>query len=177
MDEELRDPEIEKLFKEIKLQEPSEQEMADFVSGVHMKIAQGYGARAVGFRQVGIVLAASVAFAGLVYLLPMLLGVKPAVSKPQITGTVVESKGNAGAPLMAPRGPEESIGRDKSHPYMAGSVVSKPLSIEDEMVVLEALSEEFPDETSDIRTADELLDELATLDELEISLPAPAQAG
>ena len=171
MDEELRDPEIEKLLKEIKLQEPSEQEMADFVSGVHLKIAQGHGAPTVGFRQIGIVLVASIAFAGLVYFMYQLSSSQPVRLVPQ--NVVVTDR----IPIQAPDSQSKIVSSPEPAPAALQRASSGTLSMEDEMAVLEALSEEFPDEASDILADDELLDELATLDELEISLPASTQAG
>ncbi|MBI4358623.1 MAG: hypothetical protein HY584_04920 [Candidatus Omnitrophica bacterium] len=145
-------PELEKLVKGVKLKEPPEQLMADYLSGVNAKIDRGAEGAHFGFPQIAIVLAIGLTFAGAFYLfLTRPQGESP-VQVAEITQKVETT------PLSA----ELSGAAAKIEPL-------QPLSLEEEMEVLEAFGEEFQGEASDLFGDEEVFEELAQLDELELS--------
>ena len=164
MDEDRKDPEIESMLKGVKLKEPSQKDMTNFLSGVHEKIDRGYGNEVIGFRQIGLIFVVGVALAGLIYFISTRSKVEPAHQ--------VETLNRMEAPLETPL-PASVL----QNPAGEKPLTRKPLSLEEEMAVLEAFEDEFGDETTDLFGDSEVLEELATLDELEFSVTTvPGQA-
>ena len=154
MDENKLDQEIEKILKEVKLKEPSQEETTHFLRGVHEKIDQNLRARTLGFRQFGLVLVAGLALAGLLYLI---FSRFQAETTPEMNVATARAK----------HPPMETVSRQPS--------VLKPLSIEQDMAVLEAFSEELSEESSELFGEDESLGDLAVIDELEVSITPTSQ--
>src|SRR3989338_1353316 len=69
MDQEELTPELEKLLKQVRLREPSQELMADYLAGVNAKIERRMNAPHFGFREAVMVVGVGLILAGLFYFL------------------------------------------------------------------------------------------------------------
>jgi len=165
MDKDPRDLEMEEFLKNVKLKEPSERELSDFLSGVHTKIDRGVGRPSIGVPQVAFVIAICLATIGAVYVL--VFGVQ---KQPVRVGEAVMFSADRGP---AP-GPVEHLTGAPAQASGAIQTADQELTIEEEQVIFDELASDPEDETIDLLDASELLDELALLDDLEFAgLSAP----
>ena len=145
MEQEELSPELKKLMGKVKLKEPSPEVMANYLSEVNAKINKGIKSSHFGFPQFAVVFAVGLVFAGSLY---FFLGrtQKQPVSD---TGTV------------------SSI----PQPAQAKAVVSskKPLTLEEEMAILEAFGDESSNESTGTFEDEDPFEELAMLDDVELS--------
>lgn len=156
------DPELEKLLKEVKLKEPPQDKMADYLAGVHAKIDRGPVGSGFGFPQMSLLLAAGLALMGLLYFL-VVSPQRPPV--PQVQEMTREAREAESLPAAVSTTLE-----------VESALAPSDLSIEEEITVFEELGEGFTDEAIDLFEEDELLEELALVDELELSLVSSPQA-
>lgn len=179
MDREQLALELERLMNQVRLKEPPRELMADYLSGVNAKIDRGIKSHGFGFPHLAVVFAVGLTIVGLAYCFFLRFQQEPASSNE--TPPVIAMEANVGAPLMAPPYDRNELrGRDESRYYQSKEIVpqardreqlSTPevLSIDEEMAVLEAFQEEFQDEANDLFGDEGLLEELALLDEVELS--------
>ncbi len=152
-------PELEKLISKVKLKEPPQELMRDYLSGVNAKIDRGIKGSHFGFPQFAIFLVISAVLAGFFYFFLVrlqrqpVLEVKPAFIQRSVTGQGTEA-------------PTSVVSETQHHGTVSAQ---KPLTIEEEVTVLEAFGDEFLNESSDVFGDDEALNELAVLDEVELS--------
>lgn len=148
MENDQLDPQIEKLLKEVKLKEPRRQEMTDYLSGVRSKITIKQNQTHFYFVPAGIVLVVILVLSGFIYWLIQ------NQSKEENPVTTV-------AKISAP---------------IAKSIsVSNSLSLEEEMAILGAFSDEYPNGTSDLLGDEESMEDLVLMDEIEFTV-TPAQS-
>ena len=153
------DPEIEKLVRDVKLKEPSEEEMSNYVSEVRAKINLHASGPTFGFPQLGLLLAAGVILAGLIYF---------TVSRPQIEKVPSLKEVPLQDQTAQIPGQPPLVWKDGKW-VSQDAKIPKQLSIEESITVLEAFGEEFSDEASDLYRDDDILEELTFLDEIELS--------
>ena len=159
MDQDELSLELKKLLSKVKLKEPPREIMANYLSEVNAKIDGGIKNSHFNFPQFATVFAVGVILAGLFYLfsprsqVKPVLETKPAVQKVQDLLTTV------------PQAPPTQV-----------ISTQKPLTVEEKMAVLEAFGDEFSDESVDLFGDDEVLEELALLDDMELSPQLSAQA-
>ncbi|MBI4000057.1 MAG: hypothetical protein HY351_05520 [Candidatus Omnitrophica bacterium] len=164
MDKEHLSPELEQLIRKVRLKEPPEGLMADYLAGVNAKIDRGASGSHFGFPQVAMVLAVGLALAGAAYF----YWVRPQTqSAPDVeTTTFVVSETS-----VQPN--NEATVLDNTEQPLSSEIPSTPvqksLSIEEEMAVLEAFGEELDEEGIDLLGDDEVFEELGQLDEIELS--------
>lgn len=154
MEEERLTPELEKLLKQVRLKEPSQELMADYLTGVNAKIDRRMSAPHFGFREGVLVFAVGLILAGLFYFL------------------LAPSLNHEPTPKLVTSDSESNL------PQGLQAIIVPPpaeLSLEEELALLEAFEEELSDQESDWLEDEELLEELALLDELEISGASGAQ--
>lgn len=157
MDQEKLSPELEKLISRVKLKEPPRQMMSRYLSEVNAKIDQGIKSSHWGFPQFGAVFAIGLALAGSLYFF---------LARPQ----------------MQPAHEVKAISVQPSTESQKTEIASsklpaaqKPLTLEEEMAVLEAFSDESLDESAELFGDEEALEDLTVLDEVELSRGMPAQ--
>lgn len=156
MDQDKLSPELEKLLKQVKLKEPPKDLMADYAAGINAKIDQQAGRPHFGFPHVAMALAIGLVFAGVFYFViarplnhneaPVLQAVPTQVEKQEMPESVVPEASQSVAPIQ-----------------------DRDLSLEEELTLIEAFEGEFLDEEDAALGDEDLLEELALLDELEIS--------
>lgn len=169
-------PELEQLISKVKLKEPPQELMKDYLSGVNAKIDQGIKSSYFGFSQFTVFLVIGVVLAGVFYFFLVRLQVKPVLEvKPATvqrsvkTASVIASE----APAKIHGGSVQQVVADNDKNQAS---TQKPLTIEEGVAVLEAFGDEFSDESPDVfGDDDEALDELAVLDEVELSAGLPKQ--
>jgi len=173
MDQEELTPELEKLLKQVRLREPSQELMADYLAGVNAKIERRMNAPHFGFREAVMVVGVGLVLAGLFYFL-----FAPSLSQeraPEIQPVIARHVQNdAEAIPTLPAGGSEIA----SLPTVARNderIQQEALSLEEELALLEAFEEELSNQEGDWLEDEELLEELALLDELEISSASGAQ--
>ena len=149
------DPELERLIDSVKLKEPPQELMRDYLSGVNAKIDQSAKWFHLGLPQLTVLCAIGLVSAGLMYFL--IPHTKLVIQVPKTVKTVE----------VAPaRSPEPKVQQNTS---------SKPLSIEEEMAVLRAFAEERSEDVVELLGDDEVFEELGQLDETELSTPSATQ--
>ena len=178
MDQDKLSPELEKLLKQVKLKEPSKDLMADYLAGVNAKINQQSGMPHFGFPQVTLILAVGLVFAGIFYFViarPLNHDEAPAI---QPTVSVISHSEE--------RSDEES--KTETLRFAQGDNIPKALhsvsipvqeeelSLNDELALLEAFEGGSSDEEDNALGDEDLFEELALLDELEISNASVASA-
>lgn len=146
MENEPLDPKIEKLLNEVKLKEPRPQEMTNYLSQVRSKITLEQNKTHFHFAPVAIVLVASLAIAGFIYWLIQ--------NQPE---------------------EENSISTVAVSEPVKPSVQTSKVSLEEEMAILEAFSDEYPNGTSDLLGDEESMEDLVLMDEIEFTV-TPAQS-
>ena len=170
MDEDKLTPEIEKLLKQVKLKEPPQELMKDYLGGVHNKINQQSGTPHFGFPQVSLVLAVGLVFAGVFYFM---------------SARSVNHQAGYELPPVLVQAPEQTTpemaapSTEVSLPEVQLSVSNQgtELSLEEESTLLETLESGFSDEEDEVLGDEDLFEELALLDELEISNAAASVPG
>jgi hypothetical protein len=165
MDPDKLSPEVEKLLKQVKLKEPPQDLMADYVAGVRAKINQQSGGPHFGFPHAAFILALGLAFAGSVYLISM----RP-LNYDEVP--VIETQEQKASELVAAQSQTNVPETDQNTNI---PVQERELSIEEELALLEVFEGEFLDEEGVILGSEDLFEELAFLDELEISSPSSIQ--
>ena len=156
------DPEIGKLVRDVKLKELSEEEMSNYVSEVRTRISRHASSPVFGFPQLGLLLAVGFILAGLVYFIVIRPQVEKAPSLKEVSLQHQTAQTSGQPPLVQ---------KDKKQE----AKTQKQLSIEESITVLETFGEEFSDEASDLYRDDDILKELAFLDEVELSSVSSAQ--
>jgi hypothetical protein len=177
MEEERLTPELEKLLKQVRLKEPSQELMADYLTGVNAKIERRMSAPHFGFREGVLVFAVGLILAGLFYfLLAPSLNHEPT---PEIQPVIarhdqIEPEAISEIASLPPQSASDPP-RILAGPTVARNDERIPevdLSLEEELALLEAFEEELSEQESDWLEDEELLEELALLDELELSSPS-----
>ena len=149
MNQEQLDLELKQLVSKIRLKEPPQKLMENYVSEVNTKIDHEMKNSSFGFPQLTVLLAVGFALAGLVYF--FFVSTHPRIEPAPVAALASRTSAAAGFPA------------------------SEDLSLEDQMALLEAFSGEYESETADSFGDDELLEELASLDELELSYTRSSQ--
>ena len=153
MNQEKLSPELEKILNQVKLKEPPRELVKDYVEGVNLRIDRKLRQPVFGFPQLVLAFAVGAATVGIFYW--VVQGrLRPGTSEElfpmtQRVGTVVESEKAVQKPAQG-----------------------KPLSLEDEMAILEAFGEDIQNGTADLVSDDEVYEEIAFLDDIELSQPA-----
>ena len=187
MEKEPLTPELKRLLEKVKLKEPPRTLTADYLAGVNARIDQRAKGVHFGFPQLTIFFVAGLALAGALYffLKPM---PNPQPQNPHVIASALPA-GRQEAPVdQAAVGRlviwHRSVGSAKQSqnseiasalpetlPRNDG-IAQKPLktlSVEEEMAILEAFSEESGNQVGDLFGDNESLEELSVLDELELS--------
>ena len=152
-------PELEKLISKVKLKEPPQELMRNYLSGVNAKINQGTKGNHFGFPQLAVFLVIGMALAGFLYFFLVLSQIKPVSEvKPVSVRQDVVSQGAQVLNL--------AVSKIRNSNTISAQ---KSLTLEEELAILEAFGEEFSDESSDVLGDDEAIDELVVLDEIELS--------
>ncbi len=136
------DQQVEKLLNDVKLKQPNPEQMTDYLSAVRSKISLRQNQFSFHFVPFGIALV-SVAAVGLIV---FALSSQPQ-KEAQQTPAVAEISKSAVSPA-----PER-----------------QNLTLEEEMAILEAFSEEYPGETTDVLGDDGALEDLVLIDEVEFN--------
>ena len=150
------DPELEQLVKKLKLKEPSEDVMGNYLSGINARINEQIEQSHFGFPQFATVMAISLVLVGAVYFIYTSY-IKPVKNVEAIPNSQITSASSGTLPRND----------------------AKPLSLEEEMTVIEAFAEESSKDMIELFGEDAVLEELAQMDESELSSPTapnPAQA-
>ena len=155
MDKRELDPELEQLISKVKLKEAPQELMRDYLSGVNAKINQGMKEPYFGFPQFAVVCVVGLALAGLIYF--VVVHGRPVTPVPE---TVREA---------------EVVSPHPSQPEVFQQTLPKLLSIEEEMAVLETFAEEHSEDTAELFGDEEVFEELAQLDEAELSTASSIQ--
>ncbi len=138
--DEPRDPQIEKIMKQMKLKEPGEGDLKNYLEEVHAKIERTQKPSFFGFQTAFFFIVVVGFIFGIAYFLNM---------------------NEAG---------KETALSEKTAPTQQQISRQKSLSLEEEMQVLEAFSEEANMDSSDIFGDEEAVDEIVFLDEVELNL-------
>ena len=136
------DQQVEKLLNDVKLKQPNSEQMTDYLVGVRSKIELRQKQFSFHFVPFGIILV-SVAAVGLIV---FVLSTQPKKESQPIPAIPEVSKSAVSSAL------------DRQN-----------LTLEDEMAILEAFSEEYPAETTDVLGDDGVLEDLVFIDEVEFN--------
>ena len=159
MEQEELSPELKKLISKVKLKEPSPEMMANYLSEVNAKIDKGVKSLPFGFPQFAVIFAVGLVFAGSHY---FFLG--HAQKQP------VSDTGTVSMQSAAENRRTETVS-SVPQPAQAKVVVSsqKPLTLEEEMAILEAFGDESSNESTGTFEDEDPFEELAVLDDVELS--------
>ncbi len=147
MKEDQLDPQMKQLFHEVKLKEPKREEMTDYLSKVRSKIDFKQNQTHFHFAPVGIALVFIAALSGLIY-------------------WVVQNQPKEKAQISMVSKISKQVIKPVSTPN---------LSLEEAMVVLEAFSEAYPNETNDLLGDEGAMEDLVLMDEVEFTVtPGPS---
>lgn len=142
------DPEIEKLLAEVKLKELRPEAMQDYLSKVHSKIALKQNQTQFHFVTVSAAAAVVLALAGLIYWILAGNQIKEEVQIPTVSKMV--------------------------QPALKTAPTSN-LSLDEELAILEAFSEDYLSGTSDLLGDEGTIEDLVLMDELELTMtPSPS---
>ena len=150
MKEDQLDPQVEKILREVKLKEPKKEEMTNYLSNVRSKIELKQNQSQFPVAPIGIALAVTLALAGLIYF------VVPNLSKEEAQIPVISQKSEAPIVPVAPAA-------------VPAQAPTQSFSLEEELDILEAFSEEYPAGTSDLLGDDGVIEDLVLIDEIELN--------
>lgn len=146
MNDDQLNPQLEKILKEIKLKEPKQPDMADYLSKVRSKIELKQNQSHFHFvPAAGLAFALILALCGAVYFL-----------------------------VNQTKSPQPQIVSKISEPA-AQTASNQDLSLEEEMAILEAFSEDYPAGTSDLLGDEAAAEDLVLLDEIEFTITPAVQ--
>ena len=138
---------LEKILSEVKLKEPKREEMNDYLSQVRQKIKVQTDYPRFHFAPLIVGLIFVAGLCALVY-----FNIKPKIQK-------------------------ESLPEVSTVVKQAPQTLNKTFTLEEEMKVLEAFSQEYPADTGDLFGDQEAAEEIILLDEVELShLPAASSS-
>ncbi len=141
------DPQMKQLFNKVKLKEPKRAEMTDYLSKVRSKVDFKRNQAHFHFAPVGIALVLVAVLSGLIY-------------------WVVQNQPKEKAQISMVSKISEQVPKPVSTPN---------LSLEEEMAILEAFNEEYPNETNDLLGDEGALEDLVLMDEVEFTVtPGPS---
>ena len=157
------DPQIEKLLNGVKLKEPKQRDMTNYLSQVRSKITIQQNQTQFHFVPFGVALVVILVLSGLIYW---------AVQN--------QSKGENPMRHSLSSSAHSKIASSASHPRH--DVIARgpradeaiPNSLEEEMAILEAFSDEYPNGTGDVLSDEETVEDLVLIDEIEFAI-APTQ--
>ena len=150
------DPELEQLVNKLKLKEPSEDVMGNYLSGINARINEQIKQSHFGFPQFATVMAISLVLVGAVYFIYTSY-VKPVKNVEAIPNSQITSASSGTLPHND----------------------AKPLSLDEELAVLEAFVEDSSKDMIELFGEDAVLEELTQMDESELTSPTapkPVQA-
>ncbi|MBI1977719.1 MAG: hypothetical protein HYS55_03090 [Candidatus Omnitrophica bacterium] len=156
MNQEELPPELEKILKRVKLKEPPERLMKDYLSGVNAKIDRRGQGFHVSFPQVALACVIGLSLVGVLYLTFM--------ARPKAIELVSE-------PIQKVEAKPQVVAVESQV-----QATQKALSVEEEMAVLEAFSEEHGEGVAEFFGDEEMFEDLSQLDEVELATPPNAPA-
>lgn len=154
MNQEELPPELENILKQVKLKEPPESVMKNYLSEVNARIDRHGQGFHVSFPQVVLVCVLGFSLMGVLYL--------TLVARPKPVDVTSE-------PVQTMEAKSQTI--TVEHKVQ---INQKVRSVEEEMAVLEAFSEEHGEGVAELFGDEEVFEDLSQLDEVELATPPNA---